>query len=314
MKKKLLIVLTALALILCACGEKSTTLDNIYGGREQLMAPEASLTNNVTANKSDSQSENAASEIPAAGQKLIKRLYYTLESKEFDNANAELRSLCTECGGYIENSSLSGNTYGSKNTRSATYVFRIPVSEVGVFEEKIQKTGNVSSFKEEIEDISLSYADTASKVQALEIQRDRLMAMMEEADNLADLLTIQDHLSEVEYQLESYASKLRLYDNLVEYTTVSVTLREVQTYTEPKPQTFGERIGQTFRSSLKRVGEFFEDAAIGIFGNLPSILTAAGIIALIGFAGSRIVKSHKKKQAKKQQAVVPLQEPPEIRQ
>ena len=51
---------------------------------------------------------------------------------------------------------------------------------------------------------------------------------MEQATNLSDVLQIQNRLTDVIYQIESYESRLRTYDNLIDFTTIDLTIREVE--------------------------------------------------------------------------------------
>lgn len=47
---------------------------------------------------------------------------------------------------------------------------------------------------------------------------------MEQAETTEDLLAIESRLTDVRYQLESAASQLKLYDSLVSYSTVYLTV------------------------------------------------------------------------------------------
>ena len=66
---------------------------------------------------------------------------------------------------------------------------------------------------------------------ALETEQDRLLELMEQAETTEDLLAIESRLTDVRYQLESAASQLKLYDSLVSYSTVYLTVEEVQKLT-----------------------------------------------------------------------------------
>ena len=57
---------------------------------------------------------------------------------------------------------------------------------------------------------------------SLEIEQERLWALLEKADSLDAVVALEARLSEIRYELESYTSQLRLYDNQVDYSTVSI--------------------------------------------------------------------------------------------
>ena len=61
--------------------------------------------------------------------------------------------------------------------------------------------------------------------------------MMEQAGDLETLLAIQNQLTEVQYQIESYTAQQRTYDDLISYSTVDVTVEEVKQITEKTVET-----------------------------------------------------------------------------
>ena len=262
-------------------------------------APGYNGTVTYTATSSKTDSKDPAGEKSAeAGRKLVKTMAFSIETQDFDKSTADITFMVNSLGGYVEDSSVSGNSYRKNETRTATYVLRIPVASLAEFSGSIDQIGNVTSRSEKVKDITLTYTDTASHLKSLETQRDALIEMMGKAETLEDLLTIQDHLYGIQYELEYYASQIRLYDNQVEYSSVSIKLQEVKIYTEPvnEPETFGERLAAAFKEGLEGAGEFFKDLVIFFAGSLPALLLFAAVIILIVFL---IKKSIKKRRARK---------------
>ena len=303
----------ALSLLLAGCGAGRKAADIKNGGADSAYAPgeayeaEAAprgdaafyAASNKTSNAGKSEAEAPADQSGAAdGRKLVKTMAFNIETQDFDKSVADITAMVTLLGGYVENASVSGSSYRKYETRSASYVLRIPVASLVQFEGKIGTIGNVTSRSEQVKDITLKYTDTESRLKSLETQRDSLIEMMAKAEKLEDLLTIQDHLADIQYELENYASTLRLYDNQVEYSSVSVKLTEVKIYTEPEeePETFGERLAAAFKEGLDDAGEFFKDLVIFLAGSLPALLILAAFIVLIVVL---VRKSIKKRRAAK---------------
>lgn len=71
---------------------------------------------------------------------------------------------------------------------------------------------------------------------------------------MEDLLTIEARLTDVRYELESAASQLKLYDSLVSYSTVYLTIEEVQKLTPVQEQSTWERISTGFWENLQIFG------------------------------------------------------------
>ena len=303
----------ALSLLLAGCGAGRKTQDIRNGGADSATAPgeayeaeaaprsDAAFYAAVNKTSYDGKSEvEAPSDQSGAadGRKLVKTMAFNIETQDFDKSVADITAMVTLLGGYVENASVSGSSYRKYETRTASYVLRIPVAALAQFEGKIGTVGNVTSRSEQVKDITLKYTDTESRLKSLETQRDSLIEMMAKAEKLEDLLTIQDHLADIQYELENYASTLRLYDNQVEYSSVSVKLTEVKIYTEPQeePETFGERLAAAFKEGLEDAGNFFKDLVIFLAGSLPALLILAAFIVLIVVL---VRKSIKKRRAAK---------------
>ena len=142
--------------------------------------------------------------------------------------------------------------------------------------------------------------DVESRQKALETEQSRLMELLEKADNLEDLLTIESRLSEVRYELENYGSQKRLLDNQIDYSTVYITITEVERITEVGERTFFQEIGDRFSESLYIVGVGVRGFIIGVIGSLPLLVVWGAVIALIvwiirkAFYGKKWEKKPKK--------------------
>ena len=55
-----------------------------------------------------------------------------------------------------------------------------------------------------------AYVDVEARLKSLKLQEERLYAMMEQAGDLETLLAIQNQLTEVQYQIESYTAQQHL--------------------------------------------------------------------------------------------------------
>ncbi len=225
-------------------------------------------------------SENGIEPVAENGRKLIKTVNLEMQTKEFDTVVEGINKKVQEMGGYIENSSVWGSSYyNTGSTRNSEYTVRIPSDRLDEFIEVVGSLGNVTYKNESVEDVTLQYVDVESRKKALETEQARLLELLEKADNLEDLLTIESRLSEVRYELENYGSQKRLLDNQIDYSTVHITVNEVERITEVKERTFFEEIGYRFNDSLYIVGAGLKGFVIGIIGSLPIIAVWIAVIA-----------------------------------
>lgn len=294
MKKRYLAgLMTGLLLMSVAgCGSSSksvgtdmttTMMDTSYeyAAEEAAEAPAAEAEGNYDSGSGAFTSETGIESVVETSRKLIKTVNLEMQTKEFDAIIEGVSKKVQEMGGYIEESSVWGSSYYYENTRSANYTVRIPSDRLDEFVEVAGELGNITYKNESVEDVTLRYVDVESHKKALETEQARLLELLEQADNLEDLLTIESRLSEVRYELENYGSQLRLLDNQVDYSTVYLNINEVERITETKERTFFEEIADRFDDSLYIVGRGLRGFAIGFLGSLPILAVWAIVITVL---------------------------------
>ena len=193
----------------------------------------------------------------------------------------------------------NGSTYASRRYRNANLTVRIPDEKVEQFTSEMQGIANVVSENLNREDITLQYVATSSRVTALETEEARLLELLAQAETMEDLLTIEARLTDVRYELENYASQLRLYDNQVDYATIYLNIEEVQEYTPVEEPTFLERIKNTFSDSLEGLGDGIVNVTVFLVGNSPYLLVLGVIAAAIILLLRRTAKIRAARKEKK---------------
>ena len=285
------------ALSLSACGSKSyntAAMGETMAAAAYVMDAEegqtdaAFLGENLNTLKAESGSGlSPSSDIgsPAdTGRKLIRDVNMSVEARDFDGVLSQITDKVRELGGYVESSDVSGisvNSYGGSQQRYADIRARIPADRLDRFVETVESAGNVTSKQEQVTDVTLQYSDVQSRKKSMEIEQERLWALLEKAESLDAVVALEARLSEIRYELESYTSQLRLYDNQVDYSTVSINMREVKDLTPTAPDSIGTRIQKGFNRSLNNLGEAGTDLIVWIASNSPILLVLAVIIAAV---------------------------------
>lgn len=221
---------------------------------------------------------------PLSGKniKLIWRANIELETLDFDTMLEGLNQSISEFGGYIESSYTEGGDRlnGGKRTRYGDFTVRIPAKNLDDFLNQMGTIGNVISKSKNSENITLEYADQEARKATLLLEEKKLMELLEQATELSDIIALESRLSEVHFQLDAYSSTLRKYDDLVDYSTIYVMIREVQQMTETKAETIGERISSKFSDSLYDLKVFAGDSVVFLIGRSPIIIIWAVVIGL----------------------------------
>ena len=232
-------------------------------------------------------------------RKIIRNAYLSIETKEFDQSIALLEQKVEEYGGFVESSSVEGNTYSSSSRRNASYQLRIPAGNFSAFLNDTGGIGNVYNKTVESNEITDQYFDTQARLESLRMQEERLLEILSKAEELTAVIELEQALSDVRYQIENLTTTLRKYDGLVQYSTVHINLAEVYEITPvvEMPTALGERISQQFAASTERVRHSLENLLVAVIGGLPLILwfllwvaILGGIIALIVWLCTRSAK------------------------
>lgn len=248
-------------------------------------------------------SENGSVSAAPTQRKWIITMDISAETEDLDALLEALRDEIDSLGGYVEGQNIhNGSAYASRRYRSASLTVRIPASDVDKFADNMAGLANVVRSNKNLEDITLTYVSTESRVKALQVEEARLLELMEQAETMADLLEIEARLTNVRYELENHASRLKVYDNQVDYATIYLNLEEVQEYTPVAERTVWQRITEGFSGSLKGLWEDLTDIFVWVIVSLPYLLVWAAVITgavllIRKLRRGKPVRSAKRKQA-----------------
>lgn len=301
--KRLFALTLTLLLLLTGCGASAGSnykteaaapmaMDNAMGAPMEYAEEEIAM--NSSASLTEDGAEVSSTSLPQE-RKWIVTVYMDAETEDLDTAIAGIDAHISEMGGYVENQSVyNGSSYSSRRYRNANLTIRIPAAKVDEFTEEVAGIANVVSKEKTLEDITLSYVATESRMKALQTEEARLLELLAEAENMSDLLEIEARLTDVRYELETVTSQLRLYNNQVDFATIHLSLSQVQEYTPVEEPSVWERITGGFKDSLEGVGEGFVDAFVWIIVASPYLVVFA-VLAAIAIVVIKKLPRRKKK-------------------
>ena len=241
--------------------------DDYNGGTYGAMASgEAAYEEEDTAvfydNKAAEKGEAEAPETPEAqeaaesNQKLVYTCWMTIQTLEFSKTQTAVKDAVKKVGGIIESESVTDSDYSwyyesykKSGTLSSSLTIRVPSEKYEEFLTLLDGAGGkVTNKSQNVENITKRYNDQTIYIQSLETQEERLLSMMEQAETVEDMITVEERLTDVQTELNQARSSLASMDTDVKYSTVNLTLEEVVKYTNtPKtPLTFGERLADAF--------------------------------------------------------------------
>ena len=211
---------------------------------------------------------------PVTGTKVVYRCELTIETEAYLQSMKDLNRSIESKGGYIESEyehdfdSYIDDNGKEQPLKRNELIIRIPKDQYRAFVAEAEKLGTIKKKQQSANNISRSYADNEVQIKALKIQEKRLLAMMDQAETIQDMITVEDRLTEVQKELESYQSYKADMDDLVDYSTVTMELKETNDHV---------KAGQPEDP----------DAAITAITMILLVILLAIIIAGVSFFGNR---------------------------
>ena len=309
--RKLFAILLALTMVLLtACGGSSKSeaaMDMMAMGAPSAEAPAMEEVYEMEDGNSLTTSDTGSTALPDS-RKWIITMDMSVETEDLDAMLEELDSHILNLKGYVEGQNVhNGSAYAERRYRSASLTIRIPADSVDLFTREVEGICNVVRSDKNLEDITLTYVSTESRMKALQTEEARLLELMEQAETMSDLLEIEARLTDVRYELESVTSRLRTYDNQVNYATIYLYIDEVQEYTPVAERTVWQRISEDFASNLKSLGDDIVDVFVWFITSSPYLAVYAVLIIALIVVIKKLRKPGEVKKEKKIKNVPPAE-------
>ena len=303
MKRRILplaCLLLAAVIFLGGCG--AAVSQDYFNGKSEDMAADAEYPMQAETSAAQSFELDGADSNTALSdsRKLIKTVSLSFETEAFDAFTETVDRSAAACGGYIEQSEVSGGSR-SKAGRFASYTVRIPVNRLEEFSSEVSTAGVITNKTSSQEDVTLTYVDIEAHITALQTERESLLRLLEQAESIEDIISIQDRIAGVQYELESYTSRLRTYDNLIDYATIHLYVSEVEYEEEivESPSVWAQ-IGKNLKNAVRYLGKFFRGLFVFLVSALPYLAVVAVIsLPILYFTVFR--PARKRKKARKEQ-------------
>lgn len=291
MRKVLLVLLVAaLALTAAACSSGSDDDAGDAGGSvdggQAVMEEEAAA--DVGAPESGGGEEAVAvsqeSAVPSVGPRVIQTASLTLSvpRNEFEEVVDRARVLATSSGGFVVESSASQSGSDGRLV-SGSLVVRIPERSYARVMEQLSGLGRVEGREETGQDVSQEFVDLEARERHLEAVESQLLNLLDETDTVAEALTVQSQLNQVQLDLEQARGRLQYLEDQVAFATISLDVRERQAAAaadDGGPWSIVDAWGTAARGFVTVVGWILVAAAT---------IAPVVILLLLAFLGARVV-------------------------
>lgn len=292
MKKIISVFLAAiLAFALCACGADRESATDMFGGNAS--SPSTESLDKVQDDGIYDQVQNSFTSVDSEiftdpDAKIIRSAVLTIQTVDFSQSVEKLAALTELNGGYYETAKVSGGGfYDTYANRSAYYVVRIPKENFVAFRDAVGAVGHIYSISEGAKNVGEVYYDTEMRLETLKTKQERLLALLDQAVMMEDIISLENALAEVQYEIDSLNTTLRKYDSLIDYSTFEIDLHEVvKIEEEPGVQ---DSFGTKLIAQLKRGWNSFANGILNFVLWFARNIISLVIVAAVIFAFVRIV-------------------------
>lgn len=212
MKRTLLLISLLPVLALCGCKKMkvaSTTEMPVLG-----LTPMESYS----ASGADGSSPLLPSSAAASqARKMIWTAEQRVEVETITNAVTAANAITTSSGGYVQNSSISGDD-------DASLTLRVPSARFNATLASLSALGTSISVKVTSTDITADYVDTEARSKAAIQLRDRLQQLVARATNVHEVLEVEHELSRVQSDIEAMEARLKSMASQADLSTIQLYL------------------------------------------------------------------------------------------
>ena len=222
-------------------------------------------------------------DIAGTGERhIIQTANVDLETEYFDEVVQELRGLAPAANGYVQQEMLT--THGR---RMFTTVLRVPAASFEIVLRHVESLADVMHIRRQSEDVTDRFYDIIGNLEARLIEEDRVLALIEYATTIQELLSLETRLSNVRLRIEEYRSRLDGMAAQIAYSTIVVVLHDIRDETPyTAAPTLGERIGGAFGDSVDGTVSVLQNIVIFLAGVIIPVV----IFVILGFVAFLLLR------------------------
>jgi len=154
-------------------------------------------------------------------RRVIRTANVALEVEDLDETASRLTRIAESAGGFIADSS-----YAQAGSPEGMFVLRVPAPRFADTLFQVEGLGRVLQRRIGGQDVTEEYVDLQARIRNLERYEQRLLAFVDRATKVSDLLAIEQELARVRGEIEMLTGRSRYLDRQVDLATVQVSAHE----------------------------------------------------------------------------------------
>jgi len=216
-----MLALALLLSVLCAC--QATTGYHPAMSSDRVAMAEASQRP-VNQSAPNATAPTKAEDSPAFQPQIVYTALLGLQADDVASAQHRIAQATADLGGYVGESS------------NGRIVARVPSDRFDEAMKRFEAMGNMTRKEVTAQDVTDRVVDLESRLRNGQAMRDRLIDMIERAEDMEAALKIEQELHRVMEQIELIEGRLRLARQQVAYATITITLTRTPDEQRLKPE------------------------------------------------------------------------------
>lgn len=174
------------------------------------------------------------------GRLMVYSAAYSVLVSSIEEAVGALLKQTEAAGGYL-----------SRRT-DAQLTIRVPAAKYREFIDSIPSYGRVLHESTNAQDITDQHTDLTIRMENAEKSRKRLLALLDKAEKMEDVLKIETALRRLTTEIERMKGQLKLLNDKIAYSTVSVEFQSKAPQVKPKRRRSNSRFGWINRIGIEQ--------------------------------------------------------------
>lgn len=217
----------------------------------------------------------AAAQLPVERQ-IIHTVELSIRTDDVAGAARRAATIATTALGFVADEHASGDD-------SATLTLKVPAGDHADVVARLEGLGKVTDRSRSTQDVTQEVTDTASRIESQRSSITRIRALLAEAGDLSDIISIEAELAEREADLDSLLSRQELLAGLTSMATITVSLYA----TGQEPPDDDDR---GFLAGLAGGWDAFVSTAAVMLTVIGAVLPFAAVAVLVGYPAYVIIR------------------------
>lgn len=205
-------------------------------------------------------------------RRVIRNATVSLEVNSLDETASRLTRIAETAGGFIADSSYAQ----AGSIPEGMFVLRVPAPRFSDVLSQVEGLGRVLQRRIGGQDVTEEYVDLQARIRNLERYEQRLLAFVDRATKVSDLLAIEQELARVRGEIEMLTGRARYLDRQVDLATVQVSARE-KAKASGAFWNFGDtlaKISGAFLATIRQILRTTEAVVIALSALVPVVVLA----------------------------------------